>query len=543
MGYWNSPIVLNEFLPNADNYFEFIEFYNKGASQIDMNGYYVMADNNNIDVNTTNTNTYSGGSTTIDPDSWLVITTGSDELDDASGTLTLYNSNGVEMDSYTYDASDHNINNNPGGTNNLVLYLPFDGDLLDASENHNNGTNYGTVFDSGRINQGSRFDGVDYIEITDDDSLDITDAITLEAWVYPESWNNSYENNILTKGGDSDYGVWNLHYKTESNGFRFELDNGFTQVLLEETPSTALNTWYHVLGTYDGNSMKLYVNGALSNSKSINGAIVTNNAPLRIGKQYYWSTIYSYWEGMIDEVKIYNRALDADEVLEHYNDVGVSIGEVPVDKSYARIPDGIGNWIDPIPTPGTPNKLDTNETVGTAGPVEEIKAEPIKTDFVESNILVDSIPEVTITGAETASTTIVMATEEVASSTEAIVSDLAIASSTEDIILEDTVTTETIVTEVIDSEEPVVSEEEVIAEEPVVSEEGAINEEEVIIEETEIDTEIESAIELEPIGELTEQPIEQEEDTIIEETPVIEEESEIITTNPEEEINPDENEE
>ena len=381
MGYWDSPVVLNEFLPNAGNYDEFIEFYNKGASQVDMDGYYVMAGSNHSDVNSINTNTYSSGSTIIDPNGWLVVTTGGDMLDDASGTLTLYNSNGVEMDSYTYNGADHNVNNNPGSTNDLVIYLPFDEDLEDKSGNDNDGTNHGTTFATGKINQAASFDGVDYIEIPDDDSLDITNEITLEAWVYPESWDNAHENNILTKGGDDDWGVWNLHHTNK--GFRLELAG---QQLFESTPSSGLNTWYHIVGTYDTSTMKLYINGMLSHSKSVTGAIETNNEPLRIGKQFWYGNVYSYWDGLIDEVKIYNRALSADEVLEHYNDVG-SLGTVPVDKSYARIPDGSANWVDPIPTPGGPNKSEMNQELT----IENQEQENINTEEQTATTVVNPV--------------------------------------------------------------------------------------------------------------------------------------------------------
>ena len=66
-----------------------------------------------------------------------------------------------------------------------------------------------------------------------------------------------------------------------------------------------------------------------------------------------------YFNGFIDEVKIYNRALSADEISRHYNDVFNPSGLVPVDKSHARIPDGAKHWVDPFPTPGGPNILES----------------------------------------------------------------------------------------------------------------------------------------------------------------------------------------
>ena len=536
MDYWDSPIVLNEFLPNVNNYPEFIEFYNKGASTIDMDGYYVMADINRIDVNPTNTSAYSNGSTTIDSNDWLVITTGGDKLNNSSGTLTLYNSNGVEMDSYTYDGADHNINNNPGLTNNLVVYLPFDGDLEDKSGNSNDGTNHGTVFSSGKINQAINLDGIDdYIEVADSSSLDITDAITLEAWVYAESWDNdpwsnldkNAENNILTKGGESSgLGVWSLHHKTTSKGFRFELvDDETPYPLFENTPSIALNQWYHIASTYDGSEMKLYINGALSNfTNEYTGLIKTNDESLIIGKKLWWKDIYSCWDGMIDEVKIYNRALDADEILEHYNDIGPS-NTVPVDKSYARIPDGIGDWVDPIPTPGGVNILESDINVNNISlnsdiPVEIVEQEETTegiTPNTELEIVEEFFEEIVEETTEGIGETV---KELFGESIDEEIIEEEIDEPVEEIIEEEAIDEEVIEDEEIINEELDKPVEEVIEEEVI--EEEVIEEE--VIEEEVIDEEIieEEVIEEEVIDEeiIEEEVIEEE---VIEEEAVEEE--------------------
>ncbi|MDP3003930.1 MAG: LamG-like jellyroll fold domain-containing protein, partial [Candidatus Azambacteria bacterium] len=201
-------------------------------------------------------------------------------------------------------------------------------------------------------------------------------------------------------------------------------------VLFESSPSTALNTWYHVVGVYDGSEMKLYVNGVLKGSLATSGSIATNNSPLRIGKQFWWSTIYSYWSGRIDEVKIYNRALNAMEVLEHYNDVGSS-DAVPADKSYARIPDGVGAWVDPMPTPGRANILKGEQEPIINLQSEDPSASPSFSETLESAVsaIIEFVsgggeatttPEETPIIEETATTTPeIIITPEVATTTEA----------------------------------------------------------------------------------------------------------------------------
>jgi len=99
------------------------------------------------------------------------------------------------------------------------------------------------------------------------------------------------------------------------------------------------NTWYHLVGTYDGNSIKIYVNGVLENSRAVSGDLWTQEPsyveyPLSIGA-YTWmdasppyGTIYGrlfFFNGAIDEVKIYSCARTAEEILNDYNSLKVAI--------------------------------------------------------------------------------------------------------------------------------------------------------------------------------------------------------------------------
>jgi len=255
--------------------------------------------------------------------------------------------NEIQGDSLTFDLSfyaEQTRNNpNPIGPGSLcdeslVGYWAFDDEsgntAMDSSGHENHGTlmPHSPVWTSEGISSGAlAFDGVDdFVEIPDAPSLDITDEITLMAWVYPENWDEdawpvpdkTTENAIITKAGDAEWGVWNLHYKTTSNGFRFEISLDGTSInIFETTPSTELHTWYHIAGVYDGSEIKLYVNGELSNSIAATGSIDTNNQPVRIGKQFWFNNgydIYSLWDGKMDEVKIYNRSLSADEIFDEY---------------------------------------------------------------------------------------------------------------------------------------------------------------------------------------------------------------------------------
>ena len=72
-----------------------------------------------------------------------------------------------------------------------------------------------------------------------------------------------------------------------------------------------LGAWTHLAVTYDGASLKLYVNGSQVGSKAQSGPIPTSTGPLRIGGNTIWG---EYFAGLIDEVRVYNRALSAAEI-------------------------------------------------------------------------------------------------------------------------------------------------------------------------------------------------------------------------------------
>ena len=82
------------------------------------------------------------------------------------------------------------------------------------------------------------------------------------------------------------------------------------------TAAVAMNTWTHLATTSDGATLKLYVNGVLASSKAAAGSIKTSAGVLRIGGNSIWG---EYFSGLIDEVRIYNRALAASEIQSDMN--------------------------------------------------------------------------------------------------------------------------------------------------------------------------------------------------------------------------------
>jgi hypothetical protein len=77
------------------------------------------------------------------------------------------------------------------------------------------------------------------------------------------------------------------------------------------TSATAANAWTHLALTYDRTAIRLYVNGVLVRSTARTGAVATSAGPLRIGG----NSRGELFTGQLDEVRVYNRALTAAEVV------------------------------------------------------------------------------------------------------------------------------------------------------------------------------------------------------------------------------------
>jgi hypothetical protein len=190
----------------------------------------------------------------------------------------------------------------------------------DTSVNTNNGTLVNmdaTVWVTGKNGTALQFDGVDdYVDCGNDASLDITDAITIELWLNPNVAGEGVTNAapVCKAEAEVDWS-WQLRYNAPGGymGFQFNGDpEGSTWVSVNQnlTPGD----WYHVAGTFDGTTLRCYLNG-IETDTNLLSAIKGGNATLFIG-QDGWGNIFN---GVVDEVKIYNRALSAEEIEEDYD--------------------------------------------------------------------------------------------------------------------------------------------------------------------------------------------------------------------------------
>jgi hypothetical protein len=208
----------------------------------------------------------------------------------------------------------------------LVGYWNFDQGsgttAYDSSGNNNHGTIYGASWTSGKVNDALFFDGVNnYVDCGNGETLDPTREATIEAWVnfdiLPSDAGHIME--IASRSG----GGTDLDLQAETdNRIKFFVGPGTPNVAVSNTV-VEIDKWYHVAATYQaGNNIKIYINGALEETTSISITRNSNSNNFSIGQSLYWPG--RFFEGKIDEVKIYNRALSEEEIEAEYIQVSIS---------------------------------------------------------------------------------------------------------------------------------------------------------------------------------------------------------------------------
>ena len=206
------------------------------------------------------------------------------------------------------------------------------GSIIDSS-NGNHGTPYGgPIYQSdvpvnpvpltGASNNLSlEFDGVDdYVDLGNPDSLRITGSLTVEAWFKTTLTDTTYPQ-LVSKWWSSGYvngGSYNLGWL--ESGLTFVIQNENQQVLLASSGAMWNDdTWHHATGTWDGNTIKIYIDGILKDSVTSPGfgLLEDTTRTVRIGSdnRYTESGNDRLFAGHIDEVRISNSALSPQEFL------------------------------------------------------------------------------------------------------------------------------------------------------------------------------------------------------------------------------------
>lgn len=200
----------------------------------------------------------------------------------------------------------------------VVLGLPMNegsGDTVtDYSGNGNDGTVYGASWVDGKYGKALEFDGTDHVSIAP--FLNGETAFSFSAWVKPEASQVDYAR-IFDLGWYTNGLMLIAHLTTNRFGM-FRSDSVNSQAAIYSPVLTFDgNTWYHVVGVWEsGSKFRVYVNGIEYDHDAGAGTFTLQNDVLYIGH----SSIQMH--GVIDEVHVYNRALNDPEIENDYNNYG-----------------------------------------------------------------------------------------------------------------------------------------------------------------------------------------------------------------------------
>jgi hypothetical protein len=161
-------------------------------------------------------------------------------------------------------------------------------------------------------NPSAGFDGSnDYVAVADHPSLDTGDSLTLEAWVKRSSISSSTKT-VLSKGS----GSWRLGFVRNALTLT---KSGFGAVATARVSTTDTTGYHHVVAMKSGATVRLYIDGVDQTGTVTNRTIANTSTALNIGR---YTSGSEYFPGLIDEVAIYDVALSAAQVQQHFNASG-----------------------------------------------------------------------------------------------------------------------------------------------------------------------------------------------------------------------------
>jgi chitodextrinase len=233
------------------------------------------------------------------------------------------------LSSYSVVATATTATQTSSGAGGLVAAYGFNegagATTVDLSGNGNTGLIINATWTTaGKYGNGLVFSGVNtWVAIADAPSMHLTTGMTIEAWVKPSVVENRWRE-VFYKGDAYGNDLLYLEAMTTSGAvpaIGTQLTSGGSIVATGTTPLTA-NAWAHMAATYDGATLRLFVNGVQVASQAQTGTLLTSTQSLTIGAD---SIHGSFFQGTIDEVRVYNRALSASELQ---SDMSTPLGTI-----------------------------------------------------------------------------------------------------------------------------------------------------------------------------------------------------------------------
>ncbi len=194
----------------------------------------------------------------------------------------------------------------------LVGYWPFDEGEgktpIDVTGNGHDGKFAGAPkWVEGKFGTALEFDGVDdHVKVADNDGLDLTAEVTLMAWFSP---NEALTSRRMMVKNNSIFVIFDFG-NSNSVDFLVKPDNLFAQ---SKTTDWKIGQWYHFAGTFDGKTLRVYINGNLEGEAANNKPITPSDLELWIGGDDNGRAT-DWFPGKIDEVRLYDKALSEADV-------------------------------------------------------------------------------------------------------------------------------------------------------------------------------------------------------------------------------------
>jgi hypothetical protein len=203
----------------------------------------------------------------------------------------------------------------------LVAWYTFDegsGTTVHDSANGHDGTINGATWAAGKVGGALSFDGVnDYIDVPDNPALRFTksDSFTICSWVNPASTGDI----VCKMQAGSQHGLFTYEMQWSATGQYFDLQfcnsGNYYKYIYTPNGSAPPGSWYHVACVYQNKNAMIYLNGELAGSGYFNSdpSGAANNS-LAMGVRAYDDIKFDYLNGTLDDIRIYNRALTAEEI-------------------------------------------------------------------------------------------------------------------------------------------------------------------------------------------------------------------------------------
>ena len=165
----------------------------------------------------------------------------------------------------------------------------------------------------------------EYVVVPTSPAINLTNEITVEAWINADTWTANRQEGVVVSNFNFSGAVGHegFEIRVGDNGIvNFEVGINGSFLSYEAFSGNVMNTgtWYHIAGTYDGNFVRVYLNGVLQATTPIVGTMATSPLDLHLGKQAQFP-VGRFFDGQIDEVRIWNYAKTDVELQSRMNQI------------------------------------------------------------------------------------------------------------------------------------------------------------------------------------------------------------------------------